>query len=58
MNCTRIRVVMSASITRPREKKLQTIDTAPTTIKDTYGNAPVGCSRPKTLKKEPSMAAA
>ena len=29
MNCTRIRVVISASMTSPSERKLQTIDTAP-----------------------------
>src|SRR5262245_55556773 len=51
MNCTRIRVVMSTSITNAREKKLQAIDTAPTTRSEMYGNGFLGCRRPKALKK-------
>ena len=58
MNCTRIRVVIRASITRPSGRRLQRIEMPPRTISDTCGNRLVGCSRPNTLKKQPSCAAA
>src|SRR5512132_3551926 len=58
MNCTRMRVVISASITTPSGKKLQTIETSPTTSSEICGNGFDGWSRPNALKKAPSLAAA
>ena len=58
MNCTRILVVISASITRPSGRRLHTIEMTPSTTRDTCGNRAVGCSRPNMLKKYPSRAAA
>ena len=51
MNCTTIRVTISASITVPSEKKPATIESAPSTSSETYGNCFVGCSRPNARKK-------
>ena len=58
MNCTRMRVVISASMTIPRESVLAAIATTPMTTSETWGKCLVGCTRAKDLKKVPSTAAA
>src|SRR6185369_14071282 len=58
MNCTRIRVVNSASISTVRFTKLKAIARPVIRISDKCGKLRVGCSRPNAEKKQPSCAAA
>src|SRR5436305_6792074 len=58
MNCTRIRVVINASITIPSDTNPARIERTPSTTSETLGNPWVGWSRANTLKKYPSFAAA
>ena len=58
MNCTRILVVTSASITVPSDSALARMATTPITSSETCGKAFVGWSRAKARKNVPSSAAA
>ena len=57
MNCTRILVVINASITRPSGSRLQRIQFRPSTSSEMWGNAWSGAAVQRS-KKYPSLAAA
>ena len=51
MNCTRIRVVINASITMPSDTNPARMERTPSTTSETLGNPWDGCRRANTLKK-------